>query len=309
MDKIYFIGALPPPNGGVTIYNLRKIEFLRKSSLVEVVQPKMKNLIKIFFIMLFSTKVTYISSMNFILVFFNCFSIFKNKVFIDHNASRDFVKYGFIKKVIYTFSLSSAKSIVLVNGHLKNNYKNLYESDFVFFVESAFLPSDIKNKESILNTYPVALKIDDGNQCVVASISKPSLKDGSDVYNSELILNVFDSLSKKFPSIYFIVAISDVSGKDDYSKYIVERANEIEKIRSNFFLLSDGKILWPIFERAILYFRPTLTDGDSITIHEANYFGSKVLCSDVVVRPSFCQLFNLSTDNVEELMISILEKK
>ena len=74
-------------------------------------------------------------------------------------------------------------------------------SDFVFFVESAFLPPDIKNKESILNTYPVALKIDDGNQCVVASISKPSLKDGNDVYNSELILNVFDSLSKKFPFI------------------------------------------------------------------------------------------------------------
>lgn len=309
MKKIYFIGTLPPPNGGVTIYNSRKIDFLKKTNSVEVIQPKINNLIKIFFVIFLSNKTVYISSMNFILVFFNFFSIFKTKVFIDHNASRDFAGYGLLKKFIYNFSLSRAREIILVNEHLKNNYKELSQGSFNFFVESAFLPPDINEKESILNTYPIALKKHSGHQYVVASISKPSLKEGKDVYNSELILKVFDSLSQHFPFIYFVVAISDISGKDDYSEYIIKRAKEIEMRQSNFFLLSDGKVLWPLFERAILYFRPTLTDGDSITIHEANYFGSKVLCSDVVVRPHFCHLFNLSTDNVEKLIVSILDKR
>ena len=52
-EKLYFIGTLPEPTGGVTIYNERKVGLLMKDYDVHVVQPKYNTIFCIIYILFF----------------------------------------------------------------------------------------------------------------------------------------------------------------------------------------------------------------------------------------------------------------
>lgn len=304
---IYFIAALPMPIGGVTVYNQRKLSVLKNEYNVIHLGTDKSNLIKFLFIILFSKKEVIISSMNFILIFFNFFSLIKHVTFIDHNASRYFNNLNFLTRLIYKISLNKAKKIVIVDEYLKNNYK-VFGNKLNFKVESAFIPPVTSDVDSIIKKYPIEIQKIKYRNCVIASISKPYLNiDGEDVYNSELILECFEKLSLKYNNIYFVVGLSDVSRDSQYAERIIDKAENLSLNNKNIFILKNGTELWPLFEKGLIYFRPTLTDGDSITLREAIHFSCKSLVSDVVPRPKEAVLFNLKRDNVLSKLESILE--
>ena len=49
-----------------------------------------------------------------------------------------------------------------------------------------------------------------------------------------------------------------------------------------------------------LFIRATTTDGDSVSLREALYFGAPILASDVVPRPDGVMLFNLEKDDLSQ---------
>ena len=51
------------------------------------------------------------------------------------------------------------------------------------------------------------------------------------------------------------------------------------------YILHGNKELWPLFQRVDLFVRPTLSDGDSVSVREALYFNLPVVASDAVERP------------------------
>lgn len=305
---IYFIAALPMPIGGVTVYNQRKLNILNNEYNVIHLETSKINLVKFLFIIVFSRREVIISSMNFILILFNVFSLSKHVTFIDHNASRYFNSLKFLTRLIYKFSLNKAKRIVIVDEYLKNNYK-LFGNKLNFKVESAFIPPVLSDIGNIVKKYPIELQELKYRNCIIASISKPYLNiEGEDVYNSELIIECFEKLSLKYHDLYFVIGLSDTSRDSKYAEKILDQAENISLRNKNIFILKNGTELWPLFRKALIYFRPTLTDGDSITLREAIHFGCKSLVSDVVPRPSEVILFNLKDDDALNKLDNILEK-
>ena len=61
----------------------------------------------------------------------------------------------------------------------------------------------------------------------------------------------------------------------------------------------------PILTISDLFLRPTLTDGDAVSIREALYLGVPVVASNAVKRPEFVNLFE--NEDKEAFINSILK--
>lgn len=296
------------PVGGVTVYNQRKLSLLQSEYNVIHLDTSVKNVIKFLLIIIFSNKDVLISSMNPIFIFINFFALTKHVSFIDHNASRHFNNKKILSRLIYKISLRKAAKIIIVDEYLKGNYIS-FGNDLNFKIESAFIPPDLNKIEIISKKYPFQIQNLKERKCIIASISKPYLNsNGEDVYNSNLILDCFEKLSLKYKNLYFVIGLSDVSRDSDYANKIIDKADYISSNYENIFVIKNGTDLWPIFNNGLIYFRPTLTDGDSITLREAIFFGCQSIVSDVVPRPHGVSLFNLKEDNVLNKLDDMLEK-
>lgn len=311
----YFIGKVPTPTGGVTVFNQRKYEQLVSENIdckIILIEPTVKNILKII-IALPTKSIKHISASNFLLILLCCIFSRKNSIlFYDHNSSRHFSKMPFLKKNVVLFFLEKCKNIILVDIHLKNNYLNLSNFEKIsdkFKVLSAFLPPSQFELKNILKSYDnhllqmyEILKSTGSRKIVLTSASKPNLDlDGKDIYSIDLLLDIFYKLAPKYKDRFFIFAIAEYS-ETAYGKYIENKVNSLKGKFDNLIFLENNTQIWPLLSISRILIRATTTDGDSVTIKEALYFGSKVLASDVVPRPKDVLLFNLEKDNLCEIL-------
>ena len=299
--KIYFIGTLPQPTGGVTIYNERKVKILSINHEVTVIQPRLNTLLDIAKIFLLTRNLVYISTFNFIIVFLAVFLNLKNFYFIDHNTSRHIKSFNFIKKKICLIFLKKSKKIILVSDHLVENYK-----DFKFFrslnfkIEEAFIPPNVIEKKNLIDRYyPDIIKNKLGNRSIIlASASKTNLDIyGNDIYSIKKTLISYSVLASKYPNYLFVIAIAEFSN-DDFGIEIKNMCKDLSNKCNNFVLLTNNTPIWPLFESSRLFLRITTTDGDSVSLKEALFFDCPVLATDVVIRPNGTNLFNLEHDDL-----------
>lgn len=313
-NTIYFWGTTPPPLGGVTVFNSRKISELRtKGYDVILIKPSIIGLFKLCLLVFNRNYYIILSSSN-ILAFYIIFlfGLASKTIYYDHNASRDFNSEFWLNKFVRQKAISSFMKIMLVDGHLKNNYmKYPFFHNLFFEVESAFIPPDLNNEDSIIDKYPSAIKsllTIKGNFIVIASAFKPNLgPNGEDIYNLSETINCFRSLSDEFPNLYFLFAIAHFDDTD-FSRIIEKNINELLISRPNVLLLCDQNELWPLFKKSVLFIRPTTTDGDSISVRESLFFNCPVIASDVVPRPDGVILLNLKDSSLLSVIREHLSK-
>ncbi len=303
-STLFFVGKLPPPIGGVTVFNQRKVsQLVETGQRVEVVQPVLSDFFKFIKIFLHRQSELYLSASNFliIVVMLVCGSC-SRITFYDHNSSRHLQSHGYLKKKIHYLFFKRVHKVILVSEQLKTHYQ-IYDffEEIVFEIESAFLPPSEQEIDTIVESYPNALKdIVTANErvLVIASAFRPNLSaEGQDIYSLRQTIAAFSQLSLEYPRLFFLISIAQFSD-DAFSRDIKTQIDALLVIRKNVILLDQGRMLWPLFKQAVLYIRPTTTDGDAISLKEALYFGSKVLASDIVARPVGSELFNLEHDNL-----------
>lgn len=313
MSKVYFIGKIPPPLGGVTVFNQRKFEQLkRESSDVQLIliQPTKSNILNIA-LAFFSSNEKHLSASNFLLIIFAILFAKSNTIiFYDHNSSRHLSAMRKWKKVLYAYFLFKCAKIVLVDKHLKDNYKNLDNFEVLsnkFAVSSAFLPPSELELNDILKTYDQktisvyqhCLNISE-RKVILTSAFQPNLDiNGNDIYTIELLIDFFVNLSQKYSQYYFIIAIANYS-ETQFSIKIKEKVSTVKVLYPNLIFLENDKKIWPLLQVTKLFIRATTTDGDSVSLKEALYFGAPVLASDVVPRPKGVMLFNLEKDDLSQ---------
>ncbi|MFZ7241036.1 hypothetical protein ACLSYN_08210, partial [Avibacterium avium] len=86
----------------------------------------------------------------------------------------------------------------------------------------------------------------------------------------------------------------------NFGQKIKEKVYLLTGKYDNLLFLENNKKIWPLLKITKLFIRATTTDGDSVSLKEALYFGAPVLASDVVPRADGVMLFNLEKDNLSE---------
>mgnify|MGYP005624159137 FL=1 len=321
--KITFIGPYPPPLGGVAVHIKRVMQKLKKqNNNVTVIDTSQKNKTKLrailhIFKIIKKTKpdiIIYHEPFNsFARLFFITFLkvFFKFKIFlVDHNC-RALYKISKRLKIFYSLLLTKCEKLIAIGHETYNAYKNNnIKTPKNFTKEAAFLPPESSDESKISNSYPKELHrfLRTHSPIIIANAFKLVLLNNQDLYGLDLCINSLTNIKKKIPDVGLIIALAHI-GNQNYFHFLKEIISK-NKLSKNIYFLHNQKELWPLFKKADLFVRPTLSDGYAISIQEALFFNIPVVASDVSTRPQEVTIFvTKNQKDFEEKVAKILQQR
>ncbi|WP_439603098.1 glycosyltransferase [Devosia sp.] len=128
-----------------------------------------------------------------------------------------------------------------------------------------------------------------GRRLIAANASKVSFFEGADLYGIDMIVEAFESaaissrysalicLSREGPAVDHLASLRrsiEQAGLEEIVKFVV------------------GEVSFPaVLRRCDVFVRPTNTDGDAVSLREAQWYGKPCIASDAAVRPEGTILF------------------
>lgn len=170
-------------------------------------------------------------------------------------------------------------------------------------IEAAFLPPDESREHQVIATYPTSLHtfLYSHSPLILGNAFQLSQIQGKDLYGVDLCLQMIARLAHDYPRLGFVLALAQI-GNEEYFRHLCFLAHKMQ-IADNLYILSDHKEIWPLMKRVDLFVRPTRSDGASVSVQEALYFGTPVVTSDVCVRPAKAIAFE--NQNVNDFIAKV----
>ena len=85
-------------------------------------------------------------------------------------------------------------------------------------------------------------------------------------------------------NILIIFVIANRNSKNILCRSLLSKI-EIEKLENYIYIIFQSISFVELIKKCQIVLRPTLSDGDALTVREALYFNKKVIASDIVNRP------------------------
>lgn len=295
--KILLVSPYPPPLGGVSVFTKRRKRALQaEGHQVDVLDPTKMSAPRYFFnLLLIRFKGYDLISVNvyspYVSMILYALGLAQRMEVIDHNW-RQLENWGATKKRLYSRVLGRSRELILMGEHLREYYTGHGVAlPGRVSVKDSFIPPALEDEELILKTYPSALLefISGRRPLIIANAPRIVFYKGVDLYALDMCVSLVASLKQEYESVGLLFALAEI-GDEEYFEKINSRIEELG-IRENFSFLIGQKELWPLFRSADLMVRPTNTDGISVSVAEALYFGCPAVASDAVERPAGTLIF------------------
>ena len=127
-------------------------------------------------------------------------------------------------------------------------------------------------------------------------VGSSELMGGRDLYGLDQTLTMLERLREHFPGLGCVLWFSS-NRAEAHWKALWQRCVERGLDRMLFVQNAGLPEIFPLFRRCDVFLRPTITDGDSVSVREALALGTPVVASDVAPRPSMCVTFRVSDAN------------
>ncbi|MDD4494042.1 MAG: glycosyltransferase family 4 protein [Eubacteriales bacterium] len=126
----------------------------------------------------------------------------------------------------------------------------------------------------------------------------------SDLYGICSLIELDKRLSEaSYTNVKLIIVLLGIGSLTDrekaYYSLLMKQAEALLEKGNLMVFEPTNTELYPIIEKCGIFIRPTLTDGDSVSIREAMHFGKPVIASDAVKRPEGVLL--CKTGDIEDL--------
>lgn len=297
--RILLTGPMPPPAGGISIHLERLSGLMRDQYEVDWIDESSDR------------KKSYfnIRSMN-LFTYFG--KLYKADLVFIHSGNRFFKKLHllfarlFMKKIIMTIHgygprrnfifrrrdewlFSWAHHIILVNEGI---YQKLSISKNKSSVHHAFLPPLMKDEPALPDLLINRIAAAKSKKALVICANASSLDsyEGKDLYGLDRCIELAEALRKQEFSFLIVFNVTSIHvGKERYA--LAKQRIDSLNIESHFLLMNEPISFVRLMEVADIMLRPTLTDGDSLSVREALYLGKTVIASDVVARPEGVVLY------------------
>jgi glycosyltransferase involved in cell wall biosynthesis len=314
--KLLIVGACPPPLGGVSVHVYRLNGLLSNSEIYDISSKgifQLLRLINLVFKITFNNfDAIHVHTLDKLILNIISFTAnFKtfDWIITDHNP-RAFVNKSRNQKKKYKQIVKKLKALIVVGVHVLDNYKEEeIQLPEIIFVEHAFLPPPMEEREQILKTYPKELNqfLTKHSYVISANAYQLATFNEQDLYGLDMCISLAIELKNK--KIGFLFALAN----EEYNKsYLFKQLKRIddEGLNDHFFILKGQREIWPLFESIDLMVRPTNTDGDAVSIREALYFKSKVIASNVCKRPEGVKLFeSRNQKEFNDICIELIKTK
>lgn len=312
--RVVVLGPLPPPLGGVSVHVQRVGALLQQQANVvchinTCVEYRYR------FLMLYLLKVTllllrfrphelhlhtlYLSNslselcLIMLVKRMLCFEV----VLIEHDCRHVYQRSKLWRDTLRRLLPHVSKHIFIGNLTLKSYQDNDLCVAQSWSVQSAFIPPDITQEQSIMASYPSTLFyfMHTHKPIVLANAFQLSLLDGKDLYGFDQCLKVLRQLKEAHQNIGWIFAMSQIGDQAYYDQLMCSIKRY--QLQDRCYFLIGHHQLWPLMRCVDLFVRPTLSDGASVSIEEALWAGKPVVASDVCLRPAQVTTYNISNEH------------
>lgn len=320
--KVLLVGTYPPPLGGISVFIYRLTRLLNRNHFnVSVFNTGRKSKIPgirflQFIFCIIWEKFDVVHIQNFDLKKVIILLIFKkikgySVYFTDHNPFQ-FDKKSGISMFLFKTLLPRIDCLMLVNNHILENYKNnLNHFPPRVLVSNVFIPPPVEEKNEIIATYPQQLLsfINNHKPILIANAYQLKFVDGVDLYGIDMCIRLTHLLSESFENIGFIFCLADEKTNNKKLQEYYSLIDQL-KIKENFFFLTGQKQIWPLFESADLFIRPTFRDGYGLSIDEALYFNCRAVASNACERNQEAVIFkNRDLNDLFQKCLNLLKQQ
>jgi len=304
-NKIAIIGPYPPPYGGISVHIQRVIKYLPKDRYVlfNTSNSKCEGAIS------FYGKVKYLKVFQF---------IFKKYKLIHTHSTDTYLRmiFGFIgifrKNIYLHIHGASLSNLLHKRGMVSFIMKPLIKNLHIIVVNSEIVREIIKYKPISIHKIDAFLPPTFNQKVFKSKIQKHKeffkkdrfiismtgwfhcYKD-EDLYGFDIAGKVIKKFIDQGNKIYLAACVNGIIDNTIYDLFI-KLLNE-NNLEEQILLIQGESDIWPYILCSQLFVRATNTDGSSISIKEAQWFGVPVIASDCVVRPSNVILFKNRSEN------------
>jgi len=291
---LLILGKTPPPIGGVTIHVQRLVECVNRDGLsADFKTLDLKSLSTTMTAVARSKMVHLHTSNVYLRLFLAVWARLVSTVFI-FTLHGNLGRYGKVGNAMDEMTIRLAKVPVVINTGSYNRALELNKNTRLL---SAFIPP--------VGITPLPKELNDRVQHFVQKYDKCYCtnafnltfdRDGNEIYGISHLITFFQGQ----PNLGLI--FSDPSG--NYTEYLKDSGVDVS---SNVMIIPFPHDAINILKLSDVFLRTTTTDGDSLSVREALYYGKGVVASDCVGRPDGCTLYE--TSNFEDMGNKILNTR
>lgn len=187
-----------------------------------------------------------------------------------------------LKKAITLILLIKAKKVIAVSEEIKLmiHYKNIQT-----VIKEAFIPPNIEDELCLPEEIEKRIEIEKKDKILIcANAFRLTPFNGRELYGLDQCIEVAAKLKLENLNILIIFAIGTIRKSDELYMSLKKKVEESE-LEKHLWIIPHQVPFVKLINHSLIVLRPTLSDGDAITIREAIHFKKIIIASDVVKRP------------------------
>ena len=254
------------------------------------------------FIAINKSDLIHIHSGNWVLrIYFLILAItFRKKIIVTLHSLR----LKGLKLSITNYLLRRTCRIIAVSEEIKKKLSNIISNKII--VLEAFLPPNIDNEPVLPPEIVNTINEHRNKSCLIAANAFRIRKlENGELYGLDQCIEVAENAKSDNYSLHIIFVIGTIKKEDKSYLEFFQKKIENKNIESHITIYPSSLSFIRLINEVDIVLRPTLTDGDALTIREALYMNKDVVASKVVKRPEFTTLYE--TANTYDLFSKIKE--
>lgn len=339
--SIMVCGPVPPPLGGVSVHVQRLIYKLKKQGNCVVTQNTeslyknswaltcikrvpLKYLAQLIYIVTFCMRL--IRKRPAVIIYHMCYArtilpelvvmlIYRffsaaQVMLVEHDCRHMYERTHHFKK-FFSWSMRYVDMLVIIGTGTAQSYRDNGVSKAPrTIIESAFLPPQLDQEARIWDSYPlhVARFLAQHRPSLLMNAYQICMWHGKDLYGIDAALELLVGLRTRYSDIGLLIVLGSVGDVPQYQ--ILKNYIDMHTLSNAVCLVEGQKELWPLMKKVDLFIRPTVSDGASVSVQEALYFGLPVVASNVCERPPSVSVYRIGDQqDFTAKVVSAIEKK
>ena len=322
-NKLLIVGRIPPPYGGVTVHISRLLSHLqaldypfefcalpRSSNHKSSILQKLRKFIKPACTLLFHRyDVVHCHASNpwlFILVDLISGRLRRGKII--HTLHGEGILLACecgppYMKCLLRFAFKRASQIIAINTSCAQRVRPFAASPAHVILMSAYIPPGSEEMETGQINSELETFFNKHPKCFASQGNFGNMYQGKDLYRFDLLANALVSIRATNKSVGLCSVVSQTlsnSARND----VLNLRRQLG-LEDHWLIIEDFGSAIPLYRRCIGFIRPTMSDGDSLSIRECLDLGVPVIASNAVPRPEGCVIFE--SGNLHSLEATLLD--
>lgn len=214
----------------------------------------------------------------------------------------------YLKKAALRYCLKKVNHWIAVGLNEKNKLIACGVPANRISVIPAFIFPDTEDEDLSLIPSFVWEFMDKNDFNIVANASRIAFYNGQDLYRIDMCVKLIAALRSRSGNkkIGMVFCLSEISDRDYYDR--MSKLVESYGIEDRFLFVNERISLCPILRKSDLFIRPTVTDGDAVSLREALYYNIPAVASNVCNRPEGTILFESNNlEDLEEKVLNVID--